>query len=321
MSRYRVAVTDDRFGSYREEEAELAGVGARLEVWNLKTEKEAEEALEHADGILVNLFPLTARVISALAKCRVICRYGVGVDNVDVEAATRKGIWVARVPDYCVEEVSDHALALLLGCARRLAYKDRKIREGLWNLHGNLPCHRMAGGTLGIVGFGRIGRRLCGKVAGLGLARVLVCDPYVDASIVEGAGGVRVDLDTLARESDYISLHVPLTEETRGMIGERELAMMKRTAILVNTARGQVLDERAAAAALKEGRVAGAGLDVFESEPLPAASPLRECDTVIVSDHAAWYSEESIVELKVKAGRNIAAVLAGGRPRDPVNSV
>ncbi len=319
---FTVVVTDDRYGgNYREEEAELATVGARLEVRNLSTEEEALRSLARADAILVNLFPLGVRVIEAMERCRVISRYGVGYDNVDVPAATRKGIWVARVPDYSLEEVSDQALALLMACVRKVAYKDRAIRAGRWNLHKDQPCHRMAGGTMGLVGYGAIARCLHRKIAGLGLARILVHDPYVDPAVVKAAGCVPVDLEALVRQSDFLSVHVPLSSETRGLIGERQISAMKPTAVLVNTSRGPVVDEKALAAALAAGRLAGAGLDVFETEPLPPESPLRKLDTVVLSDHAGWYSEESIVELKTKAARNVAAVLGGGKPVYPVNLV
>lgn len=319
---FTVVVTDDRYGgNYREEEAELARAGARLEVRTLGTEEEALKALRNADAILVNLFPLGARVIEGLERCRVISRYGVGYDNVDVPAATRKGIWVARVPDYSLEEVSDQALALLMACVRKVAYKDRGIRAGRWNLHKDQPCHRMAGSTMGIVGYGAIARCFHRKIAGLGLARVLVYDPYVEPAVLKAAGCVPADLETLVRQSDFLSVHVPLSAETRGLVGEREIGAMKATAILVNTSRGPVVDERALAAALQAGRLAGAGLDVFETEPLPQESPLRKLENVVLSDHAGWYSEESITELKTKAARNIAAVLGGGKPVYPVNSV
>ena len=321
MSNPRVMVTDDRFGSYREEEAVLVEIGARLEVLQLATEEEAISALSGADGILVNLFPLTARLIDSLPRCRVISRYGVGYDNVDVAAATRKRIWVTRVPDYCIEEVCDQTIALLFGCVRKVAFKDRKVREGMWNLHRAQPTHRVAGKSLGLIGFGAIGRRLFRRTAELGLERVLVFDPYVDPALIRTAGALPVALETLLAESDFVSIHAPLTAETTGMIGPREIGLMKPTAILINTARGPIVQETALAAALTAGRLGGAGLDVYEREPLPVESPLLALDNVILSDHASWFSEESIVELKSKAARNVAAVLSGGRPAYPVNAV
>jgi D-3-phosphoglycerate dehydrogenase len=321
-SRFTVAVTDDRYGGdYDEERRVLAEIGAELVVNDFTSEDEAIAGLAQADGILVNLFPMPARVISSLGRCRVLSRYGVGYDNVDIAAATAKGIWVARVPDYSIEDVSDQALALLLACMRGVAYKDRGVRAGRWNMHTEVPTHRIAGRTLGLVGYGAIARCLHRKTSGFGLARVLACDPYVDGAVVRKAGAEQVDLETLLRESDYVSVHVPLAAETRGLIGERQLALMKREAILVNTSRGPVVDERAVAAALAERRIAAAGLDVFEAEPLPPESPLRKLENVVLSDHAGWYSEESVPELKTKAALNVAAVLAGGKPAYPVNTI
>jgi D-3-phosphoglycerate dehydrogenase len=319
MSRFTVVIADDRYAAYNEEKAVLAEVDAEVRIFASSSPSEAKEAFAPADAILVNLFPMTADIIEGLPKCRVISRYGVGYDNVAVDTATRKGIWVTFVPDYCFEEVADHALALLLGCIRKIGYKDRMIRQGMWNLHRDQPCYRVEGKTLGILGYGNAAHTLLRKVSGLGFGRVLMCDPYVRASTVKAAGAVPVGLPTLLAESDYISVHVPLTPETRHMIGRAELALVKPGAILVNTARGPVLDEGAVADALRSGQLGGAGLDVFEEEPLPAKSPLRQLDNVIFTDHAGWYSEESVVELKTKAARNAAAVLAGGRPPYPVN--
>jgi D-3-phosphoglycerate dehydrogenase len=288
-------------------------------VHNLGSEAQTIEVLRDADGILVNLHPLPASVIQELQKCRVISRYGVGYDNVNVEAATAKGIWVARVPDYCLEDVSDQALALLLGCVRKVAFKDRRIREGAWNLHKEQPSYRIAGKTLGLVGYGSIARTLHRKLSGFGLGRVLVFDPYLDPKKIEENGAESVNLRALLKNSDYVSVHAPLSDETRGLIGSRELSLMKNTAILVNTSRGPLLEERAVAEALADGKIAAAGLDVFETEPLPADSPLRQQDNVILSDHAGWYSEESVAELKTKAAQNVLGVLKGGKPIYPVN--
>jgi D-3-phosphoglycerate dehydrogenase len=321
MHRFTVVIADDRYVAYAEEESVLAEVDAGIEVFRSQSAADAGRAFAAADAILVNLFPMSAAIIDALPRCRVISRYGVGYDNVDVEAATRKGIWVARVPDYCVEEVADHALALLLGCVRKIAYRDRMIRQGGWNLHRDQPSYRMAGRTLGLLGYGAIARCLHRKVGGFGFARVLACDPHIDPGAILARGAVPVDLASLLRESDYLSVHVPLTPETRHLVGAAQLSAVKRGAMLVNTSRGPVLDEAAVTAALADGRLAGAGLDVFEQEPLPEASLLRSLDNVILTDHAGWYSEESVVELKTKAARNVAAVLAGGRPISPVNDL
>jgi D-3-phosphoglycerate dehydrogenase len=319
MAEFKVVVTDDRYGNYDEENAVLKEIGVAVEVHDLGDEAETTRVLKDADGILLNLHRLPASVIGELERCRVISRYGVGYDNVSVEAATAKGIWVARVPDYCLEDVSDQAMALLLGCVRKVAYKDRRIREGAWNLHREQPSYRIAGKTLGLLGYGAIARTLHRKLSGFALGRVLVFDPYLDPKKIGENGAEAVNLRTLLKSSDYISIHAPLSDETRGMIGSRELSLMKKGAILVNTSRGPLVQENALAEALAEGRIAAAGLDVFETEPLPQDSPLRSLDNVILSDHAGWYSEESVSELKTKAAENVLAVLKGGRPVYPVN--
>ncbi len=319
MSRFHVVIADDRYSAYDEERAVFAPLDARVEIFPSSSTAEARRVFADADALLVNLFPMTADVIDGLGKCRVISRYGVGYDNVDVPAATSRGIWVACVPDYCYEDVADHALSLLLGCIRGIAFKDRMIRQGKWNLHAGHVVHRIAGRTLGILGYGKTGRCLHRKCSGLGFSRILAYDPLLPPSVVASEGATPVDLATLLSESDCVSVHVPLSPQTRHMIGKAEFAAMKPRAILVNTSRGPVLDEAALIEALRDGRMGGAGLDVFETEPLAAESPLRTFDNVILTDHAGWYSEESLTELKTKAAKNAAAVLEGGPPLYPVN--
>ncbi len=321
MSDYRVVVTDDRFGSYREENEVLKQLNTEVEVYNCSTEDEVSEVVKDADAVLVNLAPMGRKVIESMKKCRVISRYGVGYDNVDVEAATSKGIWVARVPDYSFEDVSDHALALLLGCVRKVPYKDRRIREGAWNLRKEQPVHRIKGRILGLVGYGGIARTLHRKVSGLGLGKVLVYDPFVNEETITAAGGKKVDFEVLLKKSDYISIHVPLTEQTRKMFGRDEFELMKRDAIIINTSRGPIIDEGALIDALERGKINSAGLDVFEKEPLPPGHPFTKMDNVIISDHTGYYSEESIVELKTKVARNVLEVLKGNPPVYPVNSL
>lgn len=320
MSRFRIVVTDDRYGgNYAIERKVLQEIDAALEVHDLRSDEEAAGVLKGADGVLVNLYPMRASTIEQLDRCRVLSRYGVGYDNVDIDAATKKGIWVTRVPDYSLEDVSDHAVALLLAAVRKVTFRDRSIREGRWNLPPRQPSYRTNGKVLGIIGFGAIGRTLARKMSGFGLSRVLIHDPYVDAKAAREAGVISVDLETLLRESDFVSLHAALTPQTRHLLDTTTLALMKPTAILVNTSRGPLVKEAALADALASDRLAGAGLDVFEEEPLPMESPLRQLDNVILSDHAGWYTEESVVELKTKAARNIVEVLNGEAPTYPVN--
>jgi len=318
---FKVAVTDDRYGSYTEEKNVLKEIDAELIILNPDNKTEFYRVIRDVDALLVNLHPMTADLISRLDKCKVISRYGVGYDNVDVDTATQKGIWVARVPDYSIEDVSDQALALLMGCVRKVAYKDRMIRNGKWNLHDDQPCHRIKDRVLGLIGYGAIARRLHEKTIGFGLAKVLVYDPYVDDEKIIECGGVPADLTSVLTQSDFISIHVPLADNTLGMIGKEQLKLMKKSAILINTSRGAVLNEADVAEALEIGTINSAGLDVFETEPLSMDSPLRKLDNVILSDHTGWYSEESKKELKTKAALNIAAVLKGGKPVYPVNEI
>jgi D-3-phosphoglycerate dehydrogenase len=321
MARHRVMILDDRFASYREEQEVLAAVDAEIVGVRTPVDQADPGLVAEVSGVLLNLARLDAAAIGRLKRCKVISRYGVGYDNVDVEAATRAGIWVANVQHYAKEDVSDHALALLLACVRRVTERDRAIRKGEWNTTTRLKGYRLAGKTLGLIGYGDIARCLHRKVSGFGLANVLVSDPYVDAAAVRAAGAELVALERLLSESDMISVHAPLAPSTRGMIGAAQLASLKPGAVLVNTSRGPLLDETAIAAALRDGRLACAGLDVFEQEPLPAASPLMSLENVVLTDHVGWYTEESIVELKTGAARNVAEVLAGRPPVYPLNKV
>jgi D-3-phosphoglycerate dehydrogenase / 2-oxoglutarate reductase len=318
---YKVAVTDDRYGSYTEEKNVLKKIGAELIILDPDNKTEFDREIKTVDAILVNLHSMDKELISKLDKCKVISRYGVGYDNVDVDAATGKGIWVARVPDYSIEDVSDQALALLMGCVRKIAYKDRMIRNGKWNLHNDQPCHRIKDRVLGLIGYGAISKRFHEKTHGFGFSKVLVYDPFVDNDKIKENGAVPADLATVLSSSDYISVHVPLTDRTRGLINRENLKTMKKGAILINTSRGPVLNEADVTDALSKGLITGAGLDVFETEPLEQDSPLRKLDNVILSDHTGWYSEESKEELKTKAALNIVSVLEGGKPVYPVNEI
>lgn len=320
MIQATVLVSDDRFGKdYGVEEAVLSEAGMRLELLGDESDESFLKAARNADGILVNLRKLDERAIRGLGRCRVLSRYGVGYDNVDLAAASAAGIWVANVPDYSIEEVSDQALALLLACARLIVVKDRAVRSGQWNYRAGIRINRIAGSTLGIIGYGSIARRFHCKAAALGFGEVLVYDPFVAADAIEGAGAKKAELADLAAKSDYISVHAPLTPDTKHLVGAGLIGRMKPNATLINTSRGPLVDEMALAAALQSGKIRAAGLDVFETEPLPADSPLRGLDNAVLSDHCSYYSEEAIVELKEKAARNIVAALRDGKPLYPVN--
>jgi D-3-phosphoglycerate dehydrogenase len=283
-----------------------------------------EELIEHgreADALLVIGEPLTAKVIDALDRCRVIARFGAGLDNVDINAATAKGIQVTYVPGASVEEVSDHALAMIFSLARRMPDLDAATRSGDWSVLDKLPpFRRLVDQTVGIIGLGRIGQVLARKVRGLGMDLVAY-DPFLDDGAVGALGARPLPLDELLATSDYVSIHTPLTPGTRHLIGPVELARMKPTACLINVARGGVVDQAALVTALGEGRLAGAGVDVFEAEPLPLDDPLLALDNVILSPHAAHHSLESMNELRSRVIADVAAVLAGEEPHFPVNAV
>ncbi|MDR7464042.1 MAG: C-terminal binding protein [Armatimonadota bacterium] len=315
-----VLVTDYVFPSLEVERAVLRAAGAELVAMQAGSEAELAEAVGNADGLLVCYAPVTRRVIERAQRCRVIARYGIGVDNVDVDAATERGIVVTNVPDYCIEEVSDHALALLLACARKVAFLDRGVRAGRWEARDAVPIRRLRGQVLGLVGFGKIPRLLAAKARALGLT-VLAYDPYLDAATCEAYGARQVELGELLARADFVSVHAPLTPQTRGLIGEAELRRMKPTAYLINTARGPIVHEAALLQALQEGWIAGAALDVLESEPPPAGHPLLQAPQVVLTPHVAFYSEESLQELQRKAAEEVARVLTGQPPRYPVNVV
>jgi D-3-phosphoglycerate dehydrogenase len=274
-------------------------------------------AAEAADGVLVTYAKITADMIRKMPKCRVISRFGIGVDNVDIEAATRANIVVTKVPDYCIDEVSDHAMALLLALVRKIPSSSARTHGGRWEMKAVVPIHRLRGSVLGLAGFGRIPQLVAPKAIAFGM-RVVAYDPFVPAEVFTQAGVERVDLPALLATSDYVSVHTPLTPETRHLFNRDSFGQMKRGAYLVNTARGPIIDETALAEALDSGQLAGAALDVMTQEP-PPPSPLFGRDNVIITPHTSFYSEESLVELQEKAAREVVAVLSGQVPRNPVN--
>ncbi len=316
----RVVVTDHVFPSLDVERAVLRAAGAELVVLQATSDAELLDAAAEADALLVCYAPVTRRVIERLTRCRVIARYGIGVDNVDVSAATERGIVVTNVPDYCVDEVSDHALGMLLACARKLAWLDRRVRAGRWDARDAAPMHRLRGRVLGLIGFGKIPRCLAAKARALGL-ELLAFDPYVSADEMLAHGVRKATFDELLARADYVSVHAPLVPETRGLIGEAALRAMKPTAYLINTSRGPIVSLGAVARALREGWIAGAALDVLETEPPADADALRGLETLLLTPHVAFYSEESVEELQRKAAESVVRVLTGETPRYPVNAV
>ncbi len=317
-SRYRVIITDYGWPSVELERQVLAEIGAELIVAETGAEDELVALAPQADGILTNWKPTTGNVIQAASECKVIGRMGIGVDNIDVETATALGIVVTNVPDFCVDEVSDHAMALLLACARKVALLDRGVRDGEWDRDAGPSMRRMRGQTLGIIGLGKIGAAIPPKAKAFGL-EVLAYTPRLTPQIAQKYGVECTDLQELIARSDFITIHAPLTPETEGLIGEKELRKMKTTAYIINTSRGDIIDSTALHKALTEGWIAGAALDVLPQEPPADDYPLLGLDNVVITPHAAFMSEESIYDLEVKAATAVAQVLTGQMPESIVN--
>lgn len=313
--RPRIVITDCDHPTVEIEKEILSEIDPEFILAQCNTEDEVIEVAKDADGIINQYAPMNRRVIESLKRCKVIARYGVGVDNIDVEAATEHKIIVANVPDYCIDEVSTHALALILACARGITLLDRKRREKKWDFTLAKPLFRTQGKTLGLFGLGRIARMVAQKASGFNF-RIIAYDPYV--SKVDG--GIKlVEFSQLLSDSDFVSIHVPLTAETRHSFGENELKKMKKTAYLINTSRGPIVDEKALYQALKNRWIAGAALDVMEKEPPDWNSSLLQLDNLIITPHISFYSEESYVELKTKVAQAVLSVLKGELPRAIVN--
>lgn len=307
--RLRVVVLDGGYDNYDTERRVLAGLGAGIEL------AAGAGTLDGADALLVRESPVTAAMMDRMPACRAIVRYGIGVDNIDRDAARARKIYVANVPDYGTEEVSDQALALVMAVARRVVTRDREVRDGAWNIGPAQKIYRLAGKTLGLIGYGRIAQAFERKMRGVGMARVMVFDPY--ASLPDGVEAASVE--AICREADVVSLHAPLTPETRHILDAQRIALLKPTAIVVNTSRGPLIDEAALVAALEGQRILGAGLDVFETEPLARDNPLRALGNAVLSDHCGWYSEESVQDLQRKAAEEVARVFRGEAPLNWLN--
>jgi D-3-phosphoglycerate dehydrogenase len=315
MPRYKVLLTDYAWDDLAVETNILSEIGAELILPRDTGEPLLQEAAADCDAIMNNWAAVTAAVVDAAAKCRIISRLGIGLDSIDVARATERGILVTNVPDYCLIEVAEHALALVLACGRKVGWYHWQTKEGTYDLKSGATLRRMEGQTLGIVGLGAIGCQLAKKAAALGL-RVLAFSRSRNAP---PAGVTYVELDQLLEDSDYISLHVPLTPETRGLIGAAQLRRMKPTAYVINTARGGLVDHAALAAALTAGTLAGAALDVQDPEPPDLSQPPYNDPRVIVTPHAAFVSAESLLDLRQRASWQVADRLSGRIPKHVVN--
>jgi len=313
--KFKVVYTDSYHPTVGPEKSELDEIDAELVIADCRTEDEIIAVTKDADGLMVQHAKITKKVIRHLNKCKIIARFGVGYDNIDVKSATEHRIMVANVPDYCIDEVSAQAIAFIMALSRKIVMLNKIVKSGIWDHRSASPIYKNSNQIVGIIGLGRIGSATAKKALGLGF-KVQAYDPYVFETDLDVTF---VDFDTLLSTSDFISIHAPLTDETYHMIGRNELRKMKKSAFLINTARGAIIDDSALYGALKAGTIAGAAVDVFENEPPSPNNPLFFLDNFIVTPHSAFYSEDSNRLLGLETTRAIVAVLKGGLPRSLVN--
>lgn len=314
---YRIAISQADYPDAQIERDVFDDVDAEVVVGHATSEAELVDLASGADGLLVEYADVTADVLDALEGLKVVSRYGIGVDNVDVAAASERGIVVTNVPSYCEEEVATHALSLLLSVARRTAAYTASVKSGTWDWKTGRPIDPLVGATVGFVAFGKIPRTFTRLAAGFDFD-YLAYDPYLDEEDVAGTGVETVDFETLLAESDVVSIHAPLVDGTRHLFDADAFRTMRESAVLLNTARGPIVDETALFEALRAGEIGGAGLDVLSDEPVHD-SPLFDLDSVVVTPHVAWYSERSLDELRRKAAENVVRVLRGDRPHGVVD--
>jgi D-3-phosphoglycerate dehydrogenase len=316
----KIVITDYRFPDVEQERRAVEAAGDTLVTGQAATEDQVVELCRDADGVLTVRAPVTKRAIAAMQRCRIIVRYGIGVDTVDVAAATERGIMVANVPDYCLDEVSDHALTLLLMLGRQMISAIALAREDTWAVAEMPPLQRLRGQTCGLIGCGKIGSLLAGKVSALGM-KVIIHDPFLTEARAREMGAELVSLEILLARADFISLHAPLNEATHHLLGETAFAKMKKTASIINTARGGLIDEAALLAALDAGKISGAALDVLESETAvtPIRSALVRHPKMIVTAHTAWLSVQARATLQLRAIEQVLACLRGEIPYGLVN--
>ncbi|NHN33425.1 C-terminal binding protein [Paenibacillus agricola] len=310
MAQFKVVITDYEYKSLQIEQDILSQLDVEFVKAQCRTEEEVINAAKDADGILNQYAPITQKVIQSLNNCKVISRYGVGVNTIDLDAATEQGIVVANCTDYCMDEVADHALALLLSAARKVTLLNSYVKQGVWEYKKAIPIYRLRGQILGMVGFGKISQNLSAKAKAFGL-KLIAYDPFISQEVASKYEVEMVDLDILCQTADFISVHAPLTKATKGLIGSAQFSSMKPEAIIINTSRGPLINEQSLITALQTSQIAGAALDVLEHEPIDPGNPLLKMEQVILNPHVAWYSEESERELKGKIAQNVVDVLSG----------
>jgi D-3-phosphoglycerate dehydrogenase len=314
-----IAVTDSVFPTLDPAKAALARLNPTYRMSKSVNADDIVAVAKDADAVLVTYAKLTREVLTQFTRCKAIGRFGLGVDNIDLPTAKEKGIAVNYVPDYCIREVSDHAMALLLSLIRKIPLSNKLVQSGRWEMPAVVPIRRIEGTVLGLIGFGHIPRLVAPKAQAFGI-KVIAHDPFAKPDVFKAANVESVDLDTLFRTSDYVSMHAPLLPATRGMMNAAAFARMKKGACIVNTARGPLIDEPALIAALDSGQLGGAGLDVVATEPLAKDSPLLGRDNVIISPHTAFYSIEALNELQTKCATDVARVLSGEKAVYPISA-
>ena len=313
----QVAVSDTVFPSLDPAREALSRVDAELTLASEPTLEGILEVAADADALLVTYGQINADVIAGLNNCKAIGRFGIGTDNIDIGAAAEKGIVVTYAPVYCLDEVSDHAMALLLSVARKIPYANKLVADGRWEMPAVVPIARFRGNTLGLLGLGNIPQQIVGKAQAFGM-NVIAADPYCPDEVFQRLNVAKVGFDDLLARSDYISVHAPLTPETEKMFNMDAFKKMKNTAFLINTARGPLVDTADLAAALDAGEIAGAGLDVLPTEPPAADDPIVGRDDVVLTPHTGFYSEDALLDLQTTVASDVAAVLAGEEPKYPV---
>ncbi|MCH8189470.1 MAG: C-terminal binding protein [Proteobacteria bacterium] len=319
MGNLLAAVVDSPFPSLDPAKEVLSALGAELRMAEAPTPDAILKVARHADALFVTYGQVTGEIIDALEKCKVIGRFGIGIDNIDIPAASRAGIIVTYAPVYCLDEVSDQAMAMLLALARKIPFANKLVQDRRWEMPAVVPLHRIRGRTLGLVGLGNIPQLVAPKAQAFGI-KVIAADPFAADEIFRELDVEKVEFDDLLARSDYISIHAPLLPETEKMFNAEAFKKMKPDALLINTARGPLVDTEALADALEAGEIGGAALDVLPVEPPAADDRLLGRDDVILTPHTGFYSEDALRELQTTVATDVAAVLSGKAPKYPVNA-
>jgi len=316
-SKFKVLITDYGFENVNEEKKLVEEAGGELHFGQYKTESEIIAAADGVDAIIVQFSKLTTRVIKSLRNCKIIVRCGIGYDNVDLETAKEMGIIVCNVPDYCIDEVADHTLALGLTLARQVVGIDNRTRKGIFKMAPITSMPAFKDMIFATVGLGRIAQQVLERARGFGFT-LAAYDPFVENHIFEEKGIIKMDLETIFRKADILSLNMPLTSETKHIINGDSLAKMKSTSIILNTSRGGLIDTQALASALQNNVIGYAGLDVFENEPLEMNSPILNCKNAVLTSHVAFYSEASLLKLQKMAAEEVVRCLVGEKVKNRV---